>query len=369
MKEARQRPAPSPFRRIIPFLIPYRFWVIVKLVSIIAIAANDTFLVYLLNILINSSLSGDNEKLIVAIQYMLVYIAVGIIMNFLEIYASGRYSAGVARDLQNKFSAHIDKLPISYMEANHSGDLVSRVTNGIAAIENFIKNDLMGIVFQVIRLSASIIVMLFLNWKLLIFILIFLPLMLILTNYISRPLNDYSSKLQLSIAKSNTAVQETINGIHMIKTYNLVQTLFNKFKVILDQMLIESLKVEKRKAAIGSVTVVAQTLPYLLFFLLGGYMVIKGQFTTGGLVAFAHLLTYLVPGIAVLPNYFSSYKITAGVAEHLFNIFDEKRNEQTVDALLYCLILLLYSLKAFRFPTMGIKKRWMIFILLCNKEE
>lgn len=312
------------FRRLLPFLKPYRFWVSLKLLSTTLNAANDIFLVYVMNILVNSSLSGDREELKRSIYLMIVSVFIGIIVNFLETYSSGRFSAYAARDMKDTFSAHIDQLPLSYMEARHSGDFSSRMTNGITAIENFFHGDLGFILFNFIRLSVSIILMLFMNWQLLLLCMVILPLMAIMTSSLSRPLNEFSSRLQQSLAKTNSMLLDTINGIHIMKSYNLVQAFVHKFKALLGQMLAESLVVEKRKAVMGSVSVFVRTAPFLIFFLAGGYLVIEGHFTSGGLVSFAMLLNYLVSAIGVLPNQISNYKITAGIAEHLFEIIDEE---------------------------------------------
>ncbi|PWW07318.1 ABC-type multidrug transport system fused ATPase/permease subunit [Paenibacillus cellulosilyticus] len=311
-------------RRLFSFLKPYRFWVVVKIFSAASNAANDIFLVYVMNILVNSSLSGDKEELMRSIYLMIVSVFIGIIVNFLETYSSGRFSACMTRDIKDTLSAHIDKLPISSLEAHHSGDLSSRMTNGTTAIENFFNGDFGYILFNAIRVSTTIIVMLFMNWQLLLLCMVILPLMSILTNSLSRPLSDYSSNLQKSLAKMNSSVQDTVNGIHIVKSYNLVQVFFNKFKALLDQMLADSLLIEKRKSIMGSVSVLVQTAPFLIFFLTGGYLVIKGHFTAGGLVSFAMLLNYLVNGMGALPNQISDYKVMVGTARHLFEILDEE---------------------------------------------
>jgi ATP-binding cassette subfamily B protein len=255
---------------------------------------------------------------------MIVFIIIGIIMNFLDTYASGRFSAYAARDMKDRFSVHINNLPVSYVETHHSGDLVSRMTNGVTSIENFIRDDLMGFVLEVVRVSVSIGVMIFLSWKLLLFCVIILPVMAVITTRISRPLNEYSSQLQRSLAKSNSAVQDMINGNYIIKSFNLIQVFYLKFKALLDQMLTDSLRVEKRKATMGAVSVFVQTAPFLLFFLFGGYMVINGDLSAGALVAFAQLLTYLIGGMGAIPYKINNYSTTAGVAAHLFEILDEK---------------------------------------------
>lgn len=170
--------------------------------------------------------------------------------------------------------------------------------------------------------------MLWLNWKLLLVCIVTLPLMAILTSTVSRPLIEYSSMQQRSLAKSNSVVQDAIGGIHIIKSYNLIQVMYRKFQSLLDQLLKNSLKVEKRRAAIGAVSVFAQTAPYFLFLSLGGYMAIQGHLTAGGLVAFSHLLIYLVPGLSILPAQISNYKVMAGAAGPLFEMLDE-RTERT----------------------------------------
>lgn len=311
-------------RRLLPFLRPYRFGVMVKLISTTLNAANDIFLVYVMNIMVNSSLSGDRSELMRSICLMIASVIVGVIVNFMETFSSGRFSACAARDMKDTFGARIDKLPVSYLEARHSGDLSSRMTNGIAVIENFFNGDLAAAWFTIIRMSVSMIVMLFMNWQLLLLCMVVLPFMAILTNFLGGPLNEFSSRLQRSLSQTNATIQDTIGGIHIVKSYTLVHEFFHKFKTLLNQMLADSLVIEKRKAAMGSVSVFVQTTPFLIFFAAGGYLVIKGQFTAGGLVSFAMLLNYLVQGMGFLPNQIGNYKITAGITEHLFEILDQE---------------------------------------------
>lgn len=309
-------------RRLIPFLKPYRFWVTVKLLSTLLNAANDIFLVYVLHLLVNSSLSGDKEGLMLSIYEMLGSVMIGIVVNFFETYSSGRFSAFAARDIRNTFSDRVDQLPISYMESHHSADLGSRMTNGVNAIENFFNGDLAAFVFHLFRVGVSLIVMFILNAQLTLYGIVILPLMALLTSIISRPLNDSAARLQRSLAHTNAVLQDSIGGIHMIKSYNLVQVFYRKFKRHLDKMLAISLFMEKRRAGMASVGVFAQTAPFLFFFLVGGYLVINGQFTAGGLVAFSMLLNYFVQGLGSLPNLIANFKITAGTAEHLFEMLD-----------------------------------------------
>jgi ABC-type multidrug transport system fused ATPase/permease subunit len=230
--------------------------------------------------------------------------------------------------MKDDFSLQIGKLPVSCLEAHHSGELVSRITNGINTIERFFREDLTGIVFHIIRFAACVAVLLYMNWQLLLASMVLIPLMAVLTNVIGRPMSEASSRLQRSLARTNSAVQDTIGGIAVIKSYNLIDVLLQKFKKVNEQLLADSLAIEKRKSLMDSVSVLVRTAPFLLFFLYGGYMVVNGLFTAGGFVAFAQLVNYLVQGLGILPGQIGNFKMAAGVAKHLFELKDE-RTERT----------------------------------------
>lgn len=311
-------------RRLLPFLRPYRFWIVLKLLITALTAANDIFMVYIINVLVNSSLSGNKEELLQAIFLMAASVAAGFVMSFAGVYASGRFSAYAIRDMKHTFSAHIDKLPVSYTETRHTGDFSSRMTTGVNAIENFLSGDFTSILFHIFRISVCIVLMLVMNWQLTLLCMVIIAFTGMLTGFINRPLFEYSSKLQQSLAKANADVQDAIGGIHIVKSYTLIQTLNRKFNTLLEQVLANSLVIEKRSAALGAVSVFVNMAPFLIFFLFGGYLVINDQLSVGALLAFAQFINYLVSGLSELPNQWSHYKTTAGVAEHLFELLDEK---------------------------------------------
>nr|WP_275589146.1 ABC transporter ATP-binding protein [Paenibacillus sacheonensis] len=304
------------------YVQPYRFWVGIKLLSTTLNAGNDIFLVYILNILVNASLAGDRPDVIKSIVYMFASVMIGLAVHYFDTYAAGRYSAYAARDMKNSLANQIDRLPVSYLDTHHSGELNTRMTASITTIENFLSGDLAALLFHLIRIGVSLTLMLFMNVPLTLFCIVMLPLAALFTNAIGKPLNSYSSRLQQSIARTNHVAQDTINGIHVVKSNNLLPVLLRKFTASLDQMLADALRIEKRNALMGSVSVFVQLAPFLAFFLFGAYLVTQGLFTGGGLVAFALLLSYLVQGLSALPNGISNYKVTIGVAEHLFAVLD-----------------------------------------------
>ncbi len=306
-----------------PYLKPYWFWVVLKLIGTIINALNDILLVYFIQQLVNSSLSKDRSELMQSIYLMLAVVGIGIIVNFVEAYSAGRFSAGAVRDMKGQISNHLSNLPVATLDRYHSGDLISRMTNGMNGMESFYKHDFTGIIFHLLRLGVSFAAMLYFNWSLLLFCMVLIPVTVVLSNVVGKPLEGYAAKLQQSLAQTNATVADSLGGIPMVKAYNLAQVLFGRYSGNVKAALQDALAIEKSRAIMSMVSVIINTAPFLLCFLYGGYLVIEGDFTAGGLIAFAQLLNYFVQSAGLAPNLFGNYKVTMGTARQLFEILDE----------------------------------------------
>lgn len=325
----------SVYKRMIVFLKPYGFWITVRLCSTVCKAIVDIMVAYFILLLVNSALAGNRQELMKSIYLMLGFIISGIFIYYLEGYASGKFGAYVSRDMKEKLSLHISKLPVASMEECHSGDLVSRLTNNVTSLEGFLKGGFLDIVFHILRFSISFIYMFFINWELLLFCLIIFPFTLVMSDKISKPLKKYWKETHQKQARVNSIAQDSISGIQMLKAYNLKEVIFEKYKAAVEETLDYSLRIEKQNARISPINVIIQIVPYVLCFLFGGYLVSAGRLTSGGWVAFVQMLTYLIQGASSIPMYIAQYRGNLGTAEHLFEILDKKLERTDGEA--YCI--------------------------------
>lgn len=312
------------FSRLSPFLRPYWFWISVKLFGTILSAINDVFIVYVINLLVDSSISADKASLFHAVYLMIGSVMLGVVISFINDYSSGYYSIRVARDLKEAAGEHFGKLPVSYIESHHTGDFTSRITNDVGWIERFISNQFVEVLFHVIRIAVCISIMFYMNWQLTLFSFLMIILMVIVTIFISKPLEQYAKEIQKGSDRSNSFIHETISGIQIVKSFNLALSLYTGYKVLLEQILHTSLKIEKRSAWISLVSVLVSMVPLVVYFLFGGYLVTEGLLTLGAMLAFAQFINYLATGLGELPNGLSSFKMATGVVRHLFEMLDEK---------------------------------------------
>lgn len=310
--------------KLMHFVKPNALWAVVRILGAVVSVAVDMLLVYVMLNSVDASLAGKREELIRILFMLLLMIILGMVFSFINKYSSGRLSAYTSRDIRKKAVGHMEKLPMSYMESNHSGELISRLTNDITSVQNFLENDFANLIFEPLRFLAAFTYMLFINWKLLLFSVIILPVTVILAGIISKPIGKYTEQLQQHMAKVNAVAQDCIGGIHMLKAFNLKDVLFKKYNDAVDNALEYSLAVEKRRAMTTPVNILMNSMPFGLCILYGGYLAVKGQITTGGLLAFVQMMNYMVSPASTMPNLINSLRGAMGAAAHLFEIFGQR---------------------------------------------
>jgi len=132
------------------------------------------------------------------------------------------------KDIRDDAYTHLHKLPMSYFKNEQTGELISRITNDVqvahsvsAVFLNLIREPITIIVFLGMALAIS--------WKLTLFAFFTVPVSLLVIMTVGRALRRYSKKLQEKIADITTILEETINGVKIVKAFGTEQFENNKF--------------------------------------------------------------------------------------------------------------------------------------------
>src|SRR5947207_15635155 len=115
--------------------------------------------------LIQSILGSERLAVLNFAALAVVAIAVlGAIASYTEKYLTTKVAQWVMHDLRQTLYHHVQRLSLSYHDNTRTGDLISRVTSDIDAIQNFVSSALLGIVVDIITLGGMLAVMFYLNW-------------------------------------------------------------------------------------------------------------------------------------------------------------------------------------------------------------
>ncbi len=99
-----------------------------------------------------------------AVLAVIVIAIFGAVSSYFEKYLTTSVGQWVMHDLRRVLYSHIQRLSLSYHDQKRTGDLISRVTTDIDAVQSLISQVMLGMLVNVLTLVGMMIVMLYLNW-------------------------------------------------------------------------------------------------------------------------------------------------------------------------------------------------------------
>ena len=206
----------------------------------------------------------------------------------------GRVANRIEYDIRTAYFAHLLKLPLSYYQQRHTGDLMARATNDLHSVHIFWVYGIRGIVDTALGLTFTLACMCLLDWKLALLVLIPMPLFSVVMIRIAAVINTRYKAIQEYFGQISTFIQENLSGIRVVRAYTQEPAQNAAF----DQLNLAYL--EKNRAYILTranyrpLSYVIAALCLGLNLWLGGRAVIDGELSLGTFVAFNVYLTQLI---------------------------------------------------------------------------
>src|SRR5205814_9864187 len=212
--------------------------------------------------------------------------ALDAICTYGEKYLTTSVGQWVTYDLRRTLYSHIQKLSLAFHDQKRTGDLISRVTSDIDAIQSFITQGLLGVLINVITLLGMVGVMFYLNWRFTLIALSVAPVLFAIVYIYTRRIKSASRQVRKKEGEITSVVEEVLSSIRVVKAFARedyeVQRLERESLEAVDiAMRARSLKA-KLTPLVGIVVAVGTGL--VLWF--GARLVLTGALSAGGLVVF-----------------------------------------------------------------------------------
>lgn len=311
-------------KRLFLMIKPYKIWIIISVICSAFIAACDVVSISLIKKLVDYILNGNYSKIFGIILLMLVVMIIGMIGSYFMPYSAGRIGSYAIRDLRNKIISHFDNVQVSVKDKMHTGDITSRLNNDISMIERFIGN-LHEYIYTPLIVVVTFLYLLTIQWKLVILSSLSIPIALVLSNKLSKPMGKYNEEYYKYLGENNSLMQEAIAGIDVLKAFNLQDTFYTKCSEKLNKSLeIYNNKINVRSTFIMPIMFMIYELPYVICAAYGGYLAVYENLSASGLVAFVLLLGFLIGPASNLPNLVVNARSAAGASRRLFELLTLK---------------------------------------------
>ena len=237
--------------------------------------------------LIPALASGDRLTVLkVAAIGALVIALMGALCSYTEKYLTTSVSQWVMHDLRLRLYSHIQRLSLAYHDQKQTGDLVSRVTSDIAAIQSFIASGLLGALINSLTLVGMVAVMFYLNWRFTLIALSVAPFLFALIYSYTRRIKKAARDVRKKEGEIVSVIQEVLSSIRVVKAYAREDYEQNR----LEEESLESVEIalharglKARLAPLVEILVAIGTSMVLWF---GARMALTGALSAGSLIVF-----------------------------------------------------------------------------------
>lgn len=195
--------------------------------------------------------------------------------------------------LRNDFFAHLQRLPLSYYQANRIGDLMSRASSDLGAVRMMVGPAIMYFGSTALGFVIAIALMLMIDPWLTLLALIPLPLVSIATHVFGKAIHERFDRIQAQLSELSAVVQESLAGVRVVRAYRQEPYELARFGAANDEYVHRNRGLIRMQAAFYPSLSFFFGLSGLVVLWFGGRSVIDGRITLGDFVAFSRYLVLL----------------------------------------------------------------------------
>ena len=314
-------------KRLLSYLKPYRLQLVVVIVFIILATALNVMGTYLLGLTIdNALLKFDWHELV---RMVLILLGNYLLMWVFEIIYRRLMTVTAQKAMQSmrqELFDHMQKLSIGFYDRQAAGDLMSRLTNDMEAINQLLALNLMFFFSSVTTLLGVLIMMIALNPTLTLVALVIIPLTALATTAIVKRSGPAYQKLQASLGKLNGLMEEDLSGQRVIIAYGQQGKSLKEFKEYNQSVRDKGIRANILAGLMPPITGILSLLNVIVVVGVGAYMLISGigSITIGLITSFSEYTRRFGHPINQLANLSNTVMAALAGAERIFEIIDAK---------------------------------------------
>src|SRR6478609_6200136 len=312
------------FGRLLGFLRPYKWSLIVSIVLAVLSQAAQFATAFLTGAGLGSAVEGHDKhalELIVA-AVIGVGIARALFMGARRLI-SGQQALGVEFDMRSALYAHLLRLSFGFYDRHQTGQLMSRATVDLQTVRFFLGYGLIFFFQNALTLVGAAVVMFVVNWKLTLVALWIAPLLIGLAYRYSHVSHPLLRDVQQKMADVATVAEENIVGVHVVKSFAQESAEQQKFELRSERVFALSVKANRQRAFYIPVLSFLPLLAQAAILLVGGNMVARGTLSLGDFVAFNLFLALLVMPLRQLGMWIGQAQRATASGERIFQVIDE----------------------------------------------
>lgn len=245
------------------------------------------------------------------------------ILEFLEGFIMARVTAGFARDLRNRISHKINKLPLKYFDRNQIGDTLSRVTNDVDSVSSSLDNSFATIIGEGSLLLGSLVMMIITNWTMALVAVITSLFGFVFMSMILKRSQKYFTMRQVELGNMNAHIEEIYSGINVVKAYDGKATADKKFDKLNKKIRFANQHSQFLSGLMHPIMAFTGNLGYVAVCITGALLTMNGAISFGVIVAFMTYVRLFSSPLSRIAQAVGGLQPAAAASERVFEFIDE----------------------------------------------
>ncbi len=246
------------------------------------------------------------------------------VLSYIQGWVMTGVSMKITYRLRKDISEKINRLPLKYFDRTTQGEVQSRVTNDIDAINQTLNQSLTQIITSVTTVLGVLIMMFTISWIMTLVTLLIIPLSFILIMVVIKRSQKFFRQQQQYLGHVNGHVEEIYGGHNVMRAFNGEKKSFEKFGNLNNVLYNAVWKSQFLSGMMMPIMFFIGNLGYVAVTILGSWLAIQGRMQVGDILAFILYVRSFMQPISSLANISNVLQQTAASAERVFEFLEEE---------------------------------------------
>ena len=313
----------SALTRLLPYLNPFKAGLAFVLVCVLLYTLLGLVGPYLMGLAIDRTIA---TKDLPGLEQIAIWMLVVFILNNLFQAIAGWVMSAISqralKDLRRDLFGHLQTLPLSFFDRNPAGELMSRLTNDIDAINQAVSQNVTTLLASVLSLIGILIAMFVLDRWLAMAAVLVVPIMLWFTEFVARYTRKGFRELQKHLGGLNGVMEEGISGQKVVKAFRRNESVINTFRQHNDEVFRAGVYANSYALLLMPLTNVLGNFFVIVLAGLGGWLALQGLVSVGIIATFITYGQNFINPLRQLANMYNSIQAALAGAERVFQIID-----------------------------------------------
>ncbi|MGM9570101.1 MAG: ABC transporter ATP-binding protein [Phascolarctobacterium sp.] len=317
--------------RALKYVKPYIFRGLCAAICTAIAAGGTAYLPWIIKDMVDQVLKEKNTE-------MLNYIVISIIVVFIirgmafygQSYLMNYVGQRVIIDIRKAVFEKLQRLSLDFYDKNKTGTIMSYVTNDVGALQSAMVENVVEMVTESVILIASIVMMIYLDWRLFLVTFSTFPVVLLFIDQFGKRIRKSGSRIQEAAADITSVLQETVSSARVIKSFVREDYEIARFEKENIKNFRANMKYAQLSATLTPTIEFVAAVGVTIILWYGGNSVIDGQITAGSLVAFLTYAVNISNPIKRLSRVIGNIQKAMAAGQRVFGILDLPETVKTL---------------------------------------